>query len=83
MGRVDFSADHFERSLQLHGHPVGHGKFGVGARLLTASALQARHRLSRSDVSAAHAESREDLIEAATAYERLMKIYYYANDPGA
>ena len=83
MGRVDFSADHFERSLQLHGYPVGHGKFGVGARLLTASALQARHRLSRSDVSAAHAESREDLIEAATAYERLMKIYYYANDPGA
>ncbi|HWL48485.1 MAG TPA: AAA family ATPase [Acidimicrobiia bacterium] len=83
MGRVDSSADHFERSLQLHGYPVGHGKFGVGARLLTASALQARHRLSRSDVSAAHAESREDLIEAATAYERLMKIYYYANDPGA
>ena len=83
MGRVDRSADHFERSLQLHGYPVGHGKFGVGAKLLTASAMQARHRLSRSDVSAAHAGSREDLIEAATAYERLMKIYYYANDPGA
>jgi class 3 adenylate cyclase/tetratricopeptide (TPR) repeat protein len=83
MGRVDRSADHFERSLQLHGYPVGHGKFGIGAKLLTASALQARHRLSRSDVSAAHAGSREDLIEAATAYERLMKIYYYANDPGA
>ena len=29
------------------------------------------------------ASAREDLIEAATAYERLMKIYYYANDPGA
>jgi tetratricopeptide (TPR) repeat protein len=83
MGRVDRSADHFERSLQLHGYPVGHGKFGVGAKLLTASAMQARHRLSRSDVAAAHAGSREDLIEAATAYERLMKIYYYANDPGA
>ena len=83
MGRVDRSADHFERSLQLHGYPVGHGKFGVGAKLLTASALQARHRLSRSDLSAAYAGSREDLIEAATAYERLMKIYYYANDPGA
>ncbi len=83
MGRVDHSADHFERSLQLHGYPVGHGKFGVGAKLLTASAMQARHRLSRSDVSAAHAGSRDDLIEAATAYERLMKIYYYANDPGA
>ncbi len=83
MGRIDRSADHFERSLELHGYPVGHGKFGVGARLLTASALQARHRLSRSDVSASHGESREDLIEAATAYERLMKIYYYANDPGA
>ena len=83
MGRIDRSADHFERSLELHGYPVGHGKFGVGARLLTASALQARHRLSRSDVSASHTESREDLIEAATAYERLMKIYYYANDPGA
>jgi class 3 adenylate cyclase/tetratricopeptide (TPR) repeat protein len=83
MGRVDRSADHFERSLQLHGYPVGHGKFGVGAKLLTASAMQARHRLSRSDVSAPHAGSRDDLIEAATAYERLMKIYYYANDPGA
>jgi adenylate cyclase len=83
MGRVDSSADHFERSLELHGYPVGHGKFGVGTKLLTASALQARHRLSRSDLSAAHAGSREDLIEAATAYERLMKIYYYANDPGA
>lgn len=83
MGRVDRSADHFERSLELHGYPVGHGKFGVGARLLAASALQARHRLARSDVSAGHAGSREDLIEAATAYERLMKIYYYANDPGA
>jgi class 3 adenylate cyclase/tetratricopeptide (TPR) repeat protein len=83
MGRIDRSADHFERSLELHGYPVGHGKFGVGARLLTASALQARHRLSRSDISASHGESRDDLIEAATAYERLMKIYYYANDPGA
>jgi class 3 adenylate cyclase/tetratricopeptide (TPR) repeat protein len=83
MGRIDRSAEHFERSLELHGYPVGHGKFGVGARLLTASALQARHRLSRSDISASHGESREALIEAATAYERLMKIYYYANDPGA
>jgi tetratricopeptide (TPR) repeat protein len=83
MGRVDRSADHFERSLELHGHPVGHGRFGVGARLLAASALQLRHRLSRNDVSTSHADAREDLIEAATAYERLMKIYYYANDPGA
>ncbi len=83
MGRVDRSADHFERSLELHGYPVGHGKFGVGARLLAASALQLRHRLARSDVAVAQADAREDLIEAATAYERLMKIYYYANDPGA
>ena len=83
MGRVDRSADHFERSLELHGYPVGHGKFGVGARLLAASALQLRHRLARSDVAASHTDAREDLIEAATAYERLMKIYYYANDPGA
>lgn len=83
MGRVDRSADHFERSLELHGYPVGHGRFGVGARLLAASALQLRHRLARADVSASHADAREDLIEAATAYERLMKIYYYANDPGA
>jgi tetratricopeptide (TPR) repeat protein len=83
MGRVDRSADHFERSLELHGYPVGHGKFGVGARLLAASALQLRHRLARSDVAVSQADAREDLIEAATAYERLMKIYYYANDPGA
>jgi tetratricopeptide (TPR) repeat protein len=83
MGRVDRSADHFERSLELHGYPVGHGRFGVGARLLAASALQLRHRMARADVSASHADAREDLIEAATAYERLMKIYYYANDPGA
>nr|MDP9494803.1 AAA family ATPase [Actinomycetota bacterium] len=83
MGRVDHSADHFERSLELHGYPVGHGKFGVAARLLAASALQLRHRLARADVAVSQAEAREDLIEAATAYERLMKIYYYANDPGA
>ncbi|HEX5695876.1 MAG TPA: AAA family ATPase, partial [Acidimicrobiia bacterium] len=83
MGRVDSSADHFERSLELHGYPVGHGKFGVGARLLAASAMQLRHRLAKADVSTSHAEAKDDLIEAATAYERLMKIYYYANDPGA
>ncbi len=83
MGRVDRSADHFERSLELHGYPMGHGKFGVGARLLAASALQVRHRMARADLSAAHTDARDDLIEAATAYERLMKIYYYANDPGS
>ena len=83
MGRVDQSALHFERALQLHGYPMGQGKVGVGARLLTAAAFQTGHRLSRFQGRELDAERREDLIEAATAYERLMKIYYYANDPGS
>jgi tetratricopeptide (TPR) repeat protein len=83
MGRVDQSALHFERALALHGHPMGKGKFGVGVRLLTASALQAGHRVTRFQGREMEPEQRDDLIEAATAYERLMKIYYYANDPGS
>ncbi len=83
MGRVDQSARHFERALQLHGHPMGRGKVGVGARLLAAAALQTGHRVTRFQGRAMDAEKRDDLIEAATAYERLMKIYYYENDPGS
>ncbi|MGH8951302.1 MAG: AAA family ATPase [Acidimicrobiia bacterium] len=83
MGRVDQSAVHFERALRLHGHPMGKGKVGVGVRLLAASALQAGHRVARFQGREPDPEQRDDLIEAATAYERLMKIYYYANDPGA
>lgn len=83
MGRVDASASHFERALQLHGHPMGKGKLGVGARLMAAAALQAGHRITRFEGRSLDPEARDDLIEAATAYERLMKIYYYANDPGA
>ena len=83
MGRVDQSALHFERALQLHGHPMGKGKLGVGARLLGAAALQAGHRVTRFQGADMDADRRDDLIEAATAYERLMKIYYYANDPGS
>jgi class 3 adenylate cyclase/tetratricopeptide (TPR) repeat protein len=83
MGRVDQSALHFEKALQLHGHPMGRGKFGVGIRLLAAAALQAGHRMTGFQGSDMDPEMRDDLIEAATAYERLMKIYYYANDPGS
>jgi class 3 adenylate cyclase/tetratricopeptide (TPR) repeat protein len=83
MGRVDQSAAHFERSLELHGHPMGRGKIGVGARLLPAIALQAGHRVLGAGARPLEPEQRADLIEAATAYERLMKIYYYANDPGS
>jgi tetratricopeptide (TPR) repeat protein len=81
MGRVDQSAAHFEKALQLHGHPMGKGKVGVGARLMAAAALQAGHRVTGARARALDPEQRDDLIEAATAYERLMKIYYYANDP--
>ncbi len=83
MGRVDQSALHFERALQLHGYPMGRGKVGVGARLLTAAAFQTGHRLTRFQGREKDPERRDDLVEAATAYERLMKIYYYANDPGS
>lgn len=83
MGRVDQSALHFERALQLHGHPMGKGKLGIGVRLLSAAALQAGHRVIGFQGSEMDPEERDDLIEAATAYERLMKIYYYANDPGS
>lgn len=83
MGRVEQSALHFERALQLHGHPMGRGKVGVGARLLAAAALQTGHRVTRFQGREMDAQKKDDLIEAATAYERLMKIYYYANDPGA
>ena len=83
MGRVDQSATHFERALQLHGHPMGRSKVGVGARLMAAAILQAGHRVTRFQGRSLDADQKDDLIEAATAYERLMKIYYYANDPGA
>ncbi len=83
MGRVDQSALHFERALQLHGHPMGKGRLGVGARLLSAAALQAAHRVTGFQGSEMDPEKRDDLIEAARAYEQLMKIYYYANDPGS
>ncbi len=83
MGRVDQSLQHFERALDLHGHPIGKSKVGVGARLMTAVVLQAAHRITRFQGRTLDPEAREDLIEAATAHERLMKIYYYANDPGA
>ncbi|HXV72761.1 MAG TPA: AAA family ATPase [Acidimicrobiia bacterium] len=83
MGRVEQSAIHFERALQLHGHPMGKGKLGVGVRLLGAAALQAGHRVTRFQGGDMDPDKRDDLIEAATAYERLMKIYYYANDPGS
>ena len=83
MGRVEQSAVHFERALQLHGHPMGKGRLGVGASLVGAAALQAGHRVTRFQGRDLDPERRDDLIEAATAYERLMKIYYYANDPGS
>jgi class 3 adenylate cyclase/tetratricopeptide (TPR) repeat protein len=83
MGRVDQSASHFERALQLHGHPMGKGRLGIGVRLLGAAALQAGHRVTRFQGGEMDPEEREDLIEAARAYEQLMKIYYYANDPGS
>ena len=83
MGRVEQSALHFERALQLHGHPMGKGKVGVGMRLLSAAGLQAAHRVTRFQGGEMEPDRRDDLIEAATAYERLMKIYYYANDPGS
>ena len=50
---------------------------------MTAVVLQAAHRITRFQGRTLDPEAREDLIEAATAHERLMKIYYYANDPGA
>ncbi len=83
MGRVDQSAVHFERSLELYGHPMGSGKIGVGARLIAAAALQAGHRLAGARIGGLEPQHRDDLVEAATAYERLMKIYYYDNDPGS
>jgi class 3 adenylate cyclase/tetratricopeptide (TPR) repeat protein len=83
MGRVDQSALHFERALELHGHPMGKGRVGVGVRLLGAAARQAAHRVTRFQGRELDPDRRDDLTEAATAYERLMKIYYYANDPGS
>jgi class 3 adenylate cyclase/tetratricopeptide (TPR) repeat protein len=83
MGRVDRSAEHFEHALQLHRHPMGRGKIGVGANLMRAALLQVGHRVTGVRARSLDPEARDDLIEAATAYERLMKIYYYANDPGA
>jgi tetratricopeptide (TPR) repeat protein len=83
MGRVDQSALHFEKALQLHGHPMGKGKLGVGTRLLGAAALQAGHRVTGFQGGEMDPEERDELIEAASAYEQLMKIYYYANDPGS
>jgi tetratricopeptide (TPR) repeat protein len=83
MGRVDQSALHFEEALQLHGHPMGKGRLGVGTRLLGAAALQAGHRVTGFQGREMDPEERDELIEAASAYEQLMKIYYYANDPGS
>ncbi|HEY5889749.1 MAG TPA: AAA family ATPase [Acidimicrobiia bacterium] len=83
MGRVDQSAAHFEHALELHGHPIGKGRVGVATSLLSAVALQTGHRIVGGGGRAMGDERRDDLIEAATAYERLMKIYYYANDPGS
>lgn len=83
MGRVDQSAHHFERALQLHGHPMAKGRLGVGVRLVGAAARQTGHRVTGFQGRDMDPERRDDLIEAATAYERLMKIYYYANDSGS
>jgi tetratricopeptide (TPR) repeat protein len=62
---------------------MGKGKIGIGARLIAAAALQAGHRVAGARAASLDPDRTDDLIEAATAYERLMKIYYYANDPGA
>jgi tetratricopeptide (TPR) repeat protein len=62
---------------------MGKGKLGIGVRLLAAAALQTGHRVTGFQGAAMDPAERDDLIEAATAYERLMKIYYYANDPGS
>ena len=83
MGRIDQSAVHFERALQLHGHPMGSGRLGVGTQMIAAAARQVGHRVTGTRDGGLEPHQREDLIEAAHAYERLMKIYYYANDPGA
>ena len=83
MGRIDRSADHFERSLELPWLP--------GRSRQVRRRSQTSHRIRSAGpppvVPVRHIgfpwRVEEDLIEAATAYERLMKIYYYANDPGA
>ena len=78
LGALDRSREHFEKSAELLGWPSPHRKSGLLGSLLRQVGTQA-WRLIR-DTVPRPAKNPSQILGAARAHERLVDLYYFAQD---
>jgi len=82
LGRAPEARTHLEAAVALLAWPMPRHALGVAWKILVEALRQFWHRLRPRKANPASGEKREQLLEAAIAYERLVMIYYFEADVG-
>lgn len=79
-GELGEGRKHLEQAVALLGWPVPVGRRELYVSMMGQVALQVWHSLRRDRWDAAASERLEASLEAAAAYDRLSKLYFFANE---